>query len=440
MTLSIEEETMNTHNFVTPALIVVSVGAGISLAHANEPTRLEPGFRAVTEVAHIYYNFASGERVVTLARDGQTAPADTGESVSLWSTQGEIPACAADAGYSTAFFFGFDDPGGTSLSTAVELLQWGDLEKDTVVDCISVNWVTSHADTDTDSDSIGDGVEELAAQWRVWDADNGREINNSTRLPVFDVLLFNLPGNIAGPGVNAGYTLNIDLVDVFSGTDLSFEIGDSDGDCQTAAFCNSAVDYDSDGMPDGPIAGLGADRDFDGFPDSDLDGDGLFDWAWSVRFYQPGTGNDFDSDGDSGISGGMDSDTIGVTFGYPIGFEPTGGDGWGIDSGISDAATGIEDAFALYLDGTHQGNFWFGGFQCPDAQNQYNPLTSFSFQLWGPGDRGCDADFNGDGQLNFFDVSAFIQDYNAGGDYSGDGTSNFFDVSLFIQEFNGGCP
>jgi hypothetical protein len=50
------------------------------------------------------------------------------------------------------------------------------------------------------------------------------------------------------------------------------------------------------------------------------------------------------------------------------------------------------------------------------------------------------ADLNGDGVLNFFDVSAFIQEYNNGGDYNGDGSTNFFDVSQFIQDYNAGCP
>ncbi len=52
----------------------------------------------------------------------------------------------------------------------------------------------------------------------------------------------------------------------------------------------------------------------------------------------------------------------------------------------------------------------------------------------------CLADMNNDGDLNFFDVSLFLQDYNAGGDFNGDGNTDFFDVSAFLQEFNAGCP
>jgi len=55
----------------------------------------------------------------------------------------------------------------------------------------------------------------------------------------------------------------------------------------------------------------------------------------------------------------------------------------------------------------------------------------------------CTADFNNDGQLDFFDVSAFIAAYQ-NGDPSADlaapfGELNFFDVSAFIAVYNAGC-
>lgn len=55
----------------------------------------------------------------------------------------------------------------------------------------------------------------------------------------------------------------------------------------------------------------------------------------------------------------------------------------------------------------------------------------------------CLADLTGDGQLNFFDVSAFLSAYNAMdpvADFTGDGAFNFFDVSAFLSAFNAGCP
>ncbi|NRA31585.1 MAG: hypothetical protein HRU11_15155, partial [Parvularculaceae bacterium] len=55
----------------------------------------------------------------------------------------------------------------------------------------------------------------------------------------------------------------------------------------------------------------------------------------------------------------------------------------------------------------------------------------------------CPADLTGDGVLNFFDVSAFLNAYNTmdpAADFTGDGMFNFFDVSAFLNAFNAGCP
>jgi hypothetical protein len=55
----------------------------------------------------------------------------------------------------------------------------------------------------------------------------------------------------------------------------------------------------------------------------------------------------------------------------------------------------------------------------------------------------CPADLNGDGNLNFFDVSAFLTAYNKMdplADFNGDGAFDFFDVSAFLTAYNAGCP
>ena len=54
-----------------------------------------------------------------------------------------------------------------------------------------------------------------------------------------------------------------------------------------------------------------------------------------------------------------------------------------------------------------------------------------------------DADLNGDGSLNFFDVSAFLTAYlaqDSAADFTGDGLFNFFDVSAFLVAYQTGCP
>ena len=55
----------------------------------------------------------------------------------------------------------------------------------------------------------------------------------------------------------------------------------------------------------------------------------------------------------------------------------------------------------------------------------------------------CAADMTNDGVLDFFDVSAFLNAYNAmdpSADFTNDGAFDFFDVSAFLSAYNAGCP
>lgn len=55
----------------------------------------------------------------------------------------------------------------------------------------------------------------------------------------------------------------------------------------------------------------------------------------------------------------------------------------------------------------------------------------------------CQPDFNGDGNLNFLDISAFLSLYGINdfaADYNHDGNFNFLDVSAFLSDFGLGCP
>ncbi len=55
----------------------------------------------------------------------------------------------------------------------------------------------------------------------------------------------------------------------------------------------------------------------------------------------------------------------------------------------------------------------------------------------------CPADFTGDGILDFFDVSAFLQAFIAHdpiADFTDDNVWDFFDISAFLQELAAGCP
>ena len=56
---------------------------------------------------------------------------------------------------------------------------------------------------------------------------------------------------------------------------------------------------------------------------------------------------------------------------------------------------------------------------------------------------GCPPDLNDDGELNFFDVSSFLNSFTAAAppaDLDHNGDWNFFDVSAFLNAFSAGCP
>lgn len=55
----------------------------------------------------------------------------------------------------------------------------------------------------------------------------------------------------------------------------------------------------------------------------------------------------------------------------------------------------------------------------------------------------CPADFTGDGELDFLDISQFIADYSNGNlsaDLNNDGEYDFLDISAFLKSYVSGCP
>jgi hypothetical protein len=72
-----------------------------------------------------------------------------------------------------------------------------------------------------------------------------------------------------------------------------------------------------------------------------------------------------------------------------------------------------------------------------------NPGLQMTATLQVPGGSVCEADLTGDGNLDFFDVSAFLNAFNTQdsiADFDGNGAWDFFDVSAFLNAFNAGCP
>lgn len=72
--------------------------------------------------------------------------------------------------------------------------------------------------------------------------------------------------------------------------------------------------------------------------------------------------------------------------------------------------------------------------------NVYSETAEVVLRVTAP---ACVADYNGDGVINFFDVSAFLVlfgDEDPAADLNADGMFNFFDVAAFLALYNQGCP
>ncbi|MBL4699425.1 MAG: hypothetical protein JKX70_11395 [Phycisphaerales bacterium] len=426
---------MTTKKLSVLAMCVCAGGVNGFAFGEESPTALVAQNAQVRNVAHIYFNLATGERVISLVGDGQTAPANSGAgSVPFWSTSSTGASCPGGGGFTTSSFFVVDDNSGTSsLATAATVLSWGDVPMDSVVDCVSINWITDHQDVDADSDGIGDGVAGLGGRWTWWDADNGRISNVSTRMPLISITFMDLPGDTSPPGDStvAGYTADVDLTGGFSSA-MSFEIGDSDSDSQGAAFHNAGISN--------------LDRDLDGLPDSDLDGDGLFDWSWGVRFFQPGTA---DLDGDGVIDGDIADSMkpIGIYKGFAPGSVVDHGDGtfgWEPDFSAPAFPNGADGSYLIYSvldDFLPAGGGNLGVFTC-QPNGPSIPYAGLAHTLFGPSNPiGCAGDLNGDGDINFFDVALFLEWFGDPErcDYNDDGACNFFDIAAFLEDVSEGC-
>ena len=412
----------------TQSIITIIASSGIAAAAAAsspESTEFETG--ALRHAGHIYFNIATGERLLTPIDTADEQAAASGDAEPIWIVSGPATGCD-DMGFSTSIFFGLDYfTANYQEPVSPILFDWGDIPSDTVVDCVHIHWITDHADTDTDSDSFADAAIGFGATWTFWDGMNGRAPQVfSTALPIVE-LTFQLPGEYPSDTATvAFYTADIDLSGSF-GVPMNFEIGDTDSDPQGAALFNPRMDLQ--------------DNDFDSIPDLDIDQDGLADWGWSLDYHQPGT-YDFDNaDGDSDPMTGVDGDInefalAGVNFGLPqpgqAVFDPDSGTwSWVTDPG----AANVEDVAALqFIDNLNPGYFifWFEGFSC----DPYQPFASFEMILYQQSN-GCAADVNDDGDLNFLDVSFFI---NQQIDYNEDMSFNFLDVSAFLADFATGCP
>lgn len=109
----------------------------------------------------------------------------------------------------------------------------------------------------------------------------------------------------------------------------------------------------------------------------------------------------------------------------------------------------------LFVDGFEPAGYWsrsvmlgssiFGMF---DTVNMPSPAQGYVNRVLNTGaelvvGQTCLADMNIDGQVDFFDISVFLQGFgnsDSNADFTGDGVWDFFDVSAFLQAFSAGCP
>jgi len=109
-----------------------------------------------------------------------------------------------------------------------------------------------------------------------------------------------------------------------------------------------------------------------------------------------------------------------------------------IELAIGDTGTSGRwgDYLDIAMDPNNDSTFWIIGMYAKDFgwQTYIDTFTIGS---------GCIPDFNGDGALNFFDISAFLTAFNNNdpiADINNDGSFNFFDISAYLALFSAGCP
>ena len=118
-------------------------------------------------------------------------------------------------------------------------------------------------------------------------------------------------------------------------------------------------------------------------------------------------------------------------------------------STLENNGSGVFAAGVVASTGVRPGNIAFGdidgngGLDIAIANRDSNDVSMFMNQNGSMGPCSS-ADFAEPfGQLDFFDVSAFLAAFNAmdaNADLNADGAWNFFDVSEFLNTYSAGCP
>jgi hypothetical protein len=316
-------------------------------------------------IGDIYYNIATGEVI----RIGPGQARNGGDPV--WVNEG-YDQCAFGEWYYTPLH---DDAQGTDTHWA----DWGDVDSNSVVDCMTFLYFT------TVEDAEGDGEAGFEMDVSFFDGVDAAELAapEATDNLYLTYTITDIPGSASGGG--SAWLITIDL----SGGG-EFEVGDSDG-----------VDASGNGFISG---GLGV----------DVDGDGLSDFAYGFNFRHPEGAVAFSGPGLAGPSP-----------------ETAPGD---VDSAA--LFDGSWDNFTGFFDfGGHECTE--PGFQWVPWASAYIGLYRNNVIV------DCFVDLNQDGSLDFFDIQIWLGWFSAHdprADMNNDGVFDFFDVQIFLGLFSAGCP
>ncbi len=433
-------------------VLVCAVGGASSAWGAVEDRlpqlagRTAPG----VPVGHIYYNLATGERVIT---PYEQRPRSTSQA--LWLNNNADP-CGTGMnvgiiddpdldGDGLGDFAGEPCVGGTFPCEGSWTLFWGDIEYDSVIDCVVVAYGINAPDLDLDSDSMGDGIVGYDMHLTFSDNDNGFGqdlIGLCGRSCILDLAIPSLSGAVVAlPQCTlAIYTLTLDLAG--TAPSMVFELGDLNGvDDTPGATGNSG----------GALYGPNSINPSTGFPypfpsaGIDWDSNGLADVSYAFRFDQSTLG----VAGAPGLTQGANGF---VTTARKLGnigdLPPDPADANGLFDARDVYSTGPQCGGLQVGNPAYIGTFFYGGFTC--APGAEIPSSSAYLELYGPGaNLVCnEADLAPRfGELDFSDVLAFLGAFVQGipGGEAADldepfGVLDFSDVTTFLIAFGAGCP
>lgn len=294
-----------------------------------------------------------------------------------------------------------------------------------MVSCVVLAYGILAPDTDTDADSIGDGIPGYNLVVTFSDNDNGFGADGpgvSGRSCILDLTLSTIPGALPGlpPGYAAVYTLTLDFASL--APSLVFELGDSDGWDDAGTGLSGGAQYGH------PTFG-------------DRDGDGLHDFSYAMRFDQsslpvPGQG----PGRTKGANGFLHVAPAACTA-EPC---PTPTDPPGLVNASDWYATGpsCPPTVTTYIGGS------LFAYSCLAG----GPFDAAFLELHGLFDKGChvqgacnaaDLDHPA-GELDFSDVLAFLGNFATSGFCSDlaapEGVWDISDVLAFLTAFDEGCP